>query len=128
MTAWIPAGHTTRNSATKPRRHTLFARHRRDLIDAMDRVQVAQAQVIQVLVDEVEFLRYMLLNRPHMHPLNAAAAPLAGEPSDRPMWLSEEEEELLNLRLQDHISQTDLDALQSELGIELDTEYLEPSE
>ncbi len=96
----------------------------------MDRVEVAHNKVIQVLVDEVEFLRYLLLNRPHMHPLNPAMAPAEGDAPapDRPMWLSEEEEDILALRLADHISQTDVDALESELGLHIDADYLEPSE
>lgn len=99
------------------------------MLDSFERERAATQQVITVLVEEVEFLRYLLLNRPHMHPLNPAMQATEPDPANDDMrkWLSEEEEELLALRLGDHISQSDIEALESALGLDVHTE-LEPSE
>lgn len=98
----------------------------------MERERAAWRMVVTVLADEVEYLRYMVTQTPHMSPalrnLTATEAPppaADGDAGVRP-YLSEEEEELLALRLHDHIDETRLHELAEELDIPVPR--LEPDE
>lgn len=110
----------------------MFRKHRDDLLDAMERERAAWKMVVTVLADQVEFLRYQVTQTPHMSQalnsltadLPAPAAPAVGD-EFRP-YLTEEEEELLALRLNDHIDEADLRELAAELNIPVPS--LEPDE
>lgn len=100
----------------------MFASHRRDLIDAQAKESAALKMVITVLADQVEFLRFQLTQRPHMSAsLHAVAegAPPAEDPREegRKMYLSEQEEEILALNLEGHLTGIDLDRLASEFDL-----------
>ena len=74
---------------------------------------------IDVLAEQVEWLRWQLTQTPHMsqvlRPENPAAQP---EPeAGFPLFLSEEEEDLLALRLNEHITESDLEAIRGELRL-----------
>lgn len=96
--------------------------HRADLIEAQEKTLKAQKMVIDVLAEQVEWLRYQLSGMPHVGSTTAGL-----NPTDQPVaevagrkYLSEEEEDLLALRLNEHITDEDLRALSSELGIDAD--------
>lgn len=76
---------------------------------------------IDVLAEQIEWLRWQLTQTPHMSEiLRPAATPadtqLLPEPGG-PMWLSEEEEDLLALKLNDHLDREDVEAIRSELRL-----------
>lgn len=109
----------------------MFRRHRQDLLDAMERERAAWRMVVTVLADQVEYLRYMATQAPHMSPAlrnltSEAPAPAAAAAEDVRPYLTEEEEELLALRLNDHIDETRLRELADELDIPVP--QLEPDE
>lgn len=110
----------------------MFRKHRDDLLDAMERERAAWKMVVTVLADQVEFLRYQVTQTPHMsaalRDLAEKPAMAATPPADdgfRP-YLTEDEEELLALRLNDHIDEADLRELAAELNIPVPS--LEPDE
>lgn len=77
--------------------------------------------VVTVLADQVEFLRYMATQTPHMSAAlrNITTDPASTPPVDdgfRP-YLTEDEEELLALRINDHIDEVELRRLAEELEI-----------
>lgn len=74
---------------------------------------------VRILADQVDFLRYMLTQVPHMSPVlqEAMGQPLPAVDDGFRPYMSEEEEELLALRLNDHISEQDLAALAEELQL-----------
>lgn len=96
----------------------------------MERERAAWKMVVTVLADQVEFLRYMATQTPHMSPAlhsltaDPAAAPEAAD-GYRP-YLTEDEEELLALRLGEHIDETRLREIAEELNIPVPS--LEPDE
>jgi len=100
----------------------MFRKHRDDLLDAMERERAAWKMVVTVLADQVEFLRYQVTQTPHMSPAlrDLAEQPTMGAvPVDdgfRP-YLTEDEEELLALRINDHVSEVELRKLAEELDI-----------
>ena len=74
---------------------------------------------IDVLAEQVEWLRWQLTQTPHAaeitRPRNPSAQP---EPETGfPLFMSEEEEDLLALRLNEHISESDLEAIRGELRL-----------
>lgn len=109
----------TPSLAPNPRRYTLFARHRADLKEAQEAEVRALRMTIDVLAEQVEWLRWQLTQTPHMSnvlkPVNPTAQPDIED--DFPKWMSEEEEDLLALQLNEHITQHDLEAIRSELRL-----------
>lgn len=108
----------------------MFRKHRDDLLDAMERERAAWKMVVTVLADQVEFLRYQVTQTPHMsaalHTLtDPAAVPPPVADGFRP-YLTEDEEELLALRINDHIDEVELRKLAEELDIPVPS--LEPDE
>jgi hypothetical protein len=108
----------------------MFSRHRDDLLRAFEAEREATQQTIRILADQVDYLRYMVMNQPTMTAAQAVSQPAVNvDPNFRP-YLTEDEEELLALRLNDHISESDLRAIQEELAdvIQLPTPQLEADE
>ena len=111
----------------------MFRNHRDDLLASMEREREAMQQTIRILADQVDYLRFMATRVPHMSPVLAdQLAPIPDEedfsgPEEgfRP-YLSEEEEELLALRLNDHISDVELANLREEVGKVIPLPSLEP--
>lgn len=75
--------------------------------------------VIDVLAEQVEWLRWQLTQTPHMSqvlkPVNPTDQPLVED--DFPKYLSEEEEDLLAMRLNDHLTENDVEQIRSELRL-----------
>lgn len=95
--------------------------------------------MITVLADQVEWLRWQLNQKPHMspalHDLHMQVEPQFPRPEEIPgfdpdfkPYLSEEEEELLALNINEHINDQELQALRDEvakvipLPVSLDTD------
>ena len=115
----------------------MFRRHRDDLLAAQENERRAKDQVITVLADQVEWLRWQLNDKAHMspalHELHTQERPQFPTPEDIPgfdpdfkPYLSEEEEELLALNLNQHISDAELAALREEIGKVIPFPNLEP--
>lgn len=94
-------------------------KHRADLKEAHAGEIKAMRDTILVQADMIDYLRSKLDGHayvPQRTPaLNPTAQPPA-EPGER-KWLSEEEEELMALRLNGHISELELAQLQDRLGM-----------
>lgn len=99
---------------------TLFRKHRDDLLASMEREREAWRMVVTVLADQVEYLRYMVTKTPHLSPalrnLTAGETQPVGDAGTRP-YLTEDEEELLALRINEHIDDARLRELAKELNI-----------
>jgi hypothetical protein len=97
----------------------MFRRHRDDLLSAQENERRAKDQVITVLADQVEYLRYLVSQQPHMSPALRGVTletPEAPEADGFRPWMSEEEEEMLALNLNEHITDADLEALRGEVA------------
>lgn len=97
----------------------MFGSHRRDLKEAHDRHVRDLYKLVDVLAEQVDYLRAQLNGVGYIKPGTPAANPThqpVAEPG-QPMFLSEEEEELMALRLHDHISEYDLENLRAELDL-----------
>lgn len=105
----------------------------------MEREREAWRMVVTVLADQVEYLRFMATKTPHMSPAlrdlhaqDKAQVPtpetLPGfDPDFRP-YMTEEEEELLALRINEHINDAELEALRGEVAKVIPLHALEPDE
>jgi len=97
----------------------MFSRHRNDLKEAHAAEVAALKMAIQVLADQIDWLRYQLAKEPYIAPSTPAANP-TGQPETDPgvrAYLSEEEEEALALHLNGHINEQELRSIQEELGL-----------
>ncbi len=99
----------------------MFNRHRQDLKEAHEAVVKAMRDTILVQADMIDYLRskadghaYVPMRTPALNPSNQPVAD--PDPGSR-KWLSEEEEELLALQLNGHISELELARLQEGLGM-----------
>jgi hypothetical protein len=105
----------------------VFRRHRDDLLAAQENERIAMNKVITVLADQVEWLRWQLNKAPHMSPalrdLHMQTAPVMPTPDTLEgfdpnfvPYMTEEEEEMLALRINDHITDLELEALRGEVA------------
>lgn len=103
--------------------------HREDLLAAQENERKALNMVITVLADQIEWLRWQHDKAPHfstaMRGLTSEQLAPADEPDFNP-FMSEEEEELLALRLNDHINDQELQTLREEVGKVIPLPRLEP--
>jgi hypothetical protein len=100
-------------------RSTLFASHRRDLKEAHEQHVKALMKLVEMLAEQVDYLRAKLDGHPHI-PASAPSANPSGLPAPqpgRPLFLSEEEEDLMALRINEYIDDQDLAELQSQLNL-----------
>jgi hypothetical protein len=115
----------------------VFRRHRDDLLAAQENERIAMNKVITVLADQVEWLRWQLNKTPHMslalHELHQQTGPVMPTPQSLPgfdpdfkPYMSEEEEELLALRINEHINDQELEALRGEVAKVIPLASLEP--
>ena len=106
----------------------MFRPHRDDLIAAQEKERLAWNATITILCDQIEFLRFQLLKAPHQSPglqqVYSNFAEDEDEEKRRKMYLSEEEEDMLALRLNDHLDTDDMERLASQF----DLPHLEVSE
>lgn len=97
----------------------MFSRHRDDLKEAQAQTIKALQDSIIILADQVEYLRAQVDGRPHVYSgtpsVNPSAQPAVED--GFPKYLSEEEEELLALRLNDHINDLELEQLRADLRL-----------
>lgn len=74
---------------------------------------------IDVLAEQVEWLRWQLTQTPHMSQVlrdeNPTEQPLVED--GFPKYLSEEEEDLLAMRLNDHLTESDVEQIRAELRL-----------
>lgn len=110
----------------------MFGSHRRDLKEAHERHVAALEKLAIVLSDQVDWLRWQLSEKPHVGPNLFPAEPVeeAG-PLPEKKYLSEEEEDILALHLNDYLSDSDLKELEGQLGHALNVtqlHQLEPDE
>lgn len=118
---------TTLRSATNGNEEaTLFASHRRDLKDAHEAHVKALMKLVEMLAEQVDYLRAKLDGHPHIPVTRPALNPSSlPEPvAGHPLYLSEEEEDMLALQLNDHITDLDLENLRTQLNLPA----LEPDE
>lgn len=98
----------------------------------MERERAVWRMLVTVLADEVEYLRFMATQQPHMstalRTLTSEAPEAPEADSDFRPYLTEEEEELLALRLNEHIDEQQLRELQEEIGKVIPLPDLEPDE
>lgn len=104
----------------------MLGSHRRDLKDAHAEHVKALMKLVEMLAEQVDYLRAKLDGHPHISPSAPASNPSAQpEPlAGHPMYLSEEEEDLLALRVNDYITDPDLEELRTQLNLP----SLEPDE
>lgn len=102
----------------------MFARHRKDLIDAQERTIKAMQDSIMILVDQVEYLRAQVDGKPHVSMARVAVNPTNQPPAEEGFkkYLSEEEEEAMALHLNGHISDAEL----ADLRMQFNMPSLEP--
>lgn len=105
-----------KRSASVDPGHDLYA----DLKAAHERETRAWRAVVDVLAEQVEFLRTQIPGRAHYSQTvsRAAGADVSME-MGTPLHLTEEEEELLALRVNERITQDELRQLQDELGLDI---------
>jgi hypothetical protein len=100
----------------------LFARHRADLKDAHEAHVRSLNALVDVLAEQVEYLRGIIAQQQHLFPQNLRPLNPSGlvpvEGVEDPMYMSEEEEEILALRQFDHITDQDVERLRGELGLQ----------
>lgn len=93
----------------------MFGSHRRDLKESHEAHVKSLMKLVEMLAEQVDYLRAKLDGHPYIGAsvpsLNPSGLPPAPEGFDGPKYLSEEEEDLLALRLNEHISQDVLDEL-----------------
>lgn len=109
----------------------MLGTHRRDLKESHAETIRQMERMIVLLSDEVDYLRHLLDQKAYIRPSTPAANPsglVPAEPGQK-LWLSEEEEDILALRLNDYLDDSDLRDLESLTGapIRLAPE-LEPDE
>lgn len=100
-------------------------KHREDLKEAQQQTIAAMRDTILVQADMIDYLRAKLEGHGYVPQrttaINPASQPSAdrtpGDPESPKKWLSEEEEELLALNLNGHLSDLELASLQQELGL-----------
>jgi len=97
-------------------------KHRDDLKEAQAQTIKAMQDTIIVQADMIDYLRAKLDGHAYVAPRTQAINPTKQPPAEEApagkMWLSEEEEEILALNMQGHISDLELQRLREELGME----------
>jgi type I site-specific restriction endonuclease len=100
----------------------MFSSHRRDLKEAHAKHVEALEKLAIVLSDQVDWLRWQLSQKAHvsppLFPKEEEEQTHAKEQAAR-KWLSEEEEDILALRMNDYLTDADLQELEADLGIPL---------
>ncbi len=103
----------------------MFDRHRRDLKEAHAETIKQMERIIIILTDEVDYLRYKLGQPPVQRPVVDAVE----DAQPRKMWLSEEEEDILAMQMNDLLNSEDMKRIESTLGAPLTlVNELEPDE
>jgi len=100
-----------------------------DILAANERTVKAMRDTIIVLHEQIEYLRAKLDGQAFVSAATVAANPTEQVPADAegPKWLSEEEEELLALKLNGYIDEGQMRSKMEELGITTNLHVL-PSE
>lgn len=115
----------------------MFRRHRDDLIASFEREREAMQQSIRILADQVDYLRYQVAvsgqgGGAHMSPvleeLKGNDFNLTADDDGFRPYMTEEEEELLAMRLNDLITEQDLREIQEDLAPVIKLPTLEPDE
>lgn len=102
----------------------MFANHRRDLKEAHAETIKQMERMIVALSDEIDYLRHLLDDRAYVRPSTPAANPsalLPATPGEK-LYLSEEEEEALALKMNGYIDEADWGEIESQLGVEITTD------
>lgn len=95
--------------------------HRADLKEAHEREVAALKLLVEMLAEQVDYLRATIAQRPYVNPRAAQPVnPSQLQPAvpGEPAYLTEEEEEILALRELDHITDSDVEHLREQLGLE----------
>lgn len=99
----------------------MFRPHRADLKEAHEKHVESLMKLVEMLADQVDYLRAVIAQRPYVNPATVQALnPSSLEPvvPGGPSYLTEEEEDILALREFDHISDADVEHLREQLGLE----------
>lgn len=94
--------------------------HRADLKEAHEREVAALKLLVEMLAEQVDYLRAIIAQRPYVNPRAAQPAnPSQLQPAvpGEPAYLTEEEEEILALREFDHLDDADVERLRATLGL-----------
>lgn len=83
-------------------------------------------KLVEMLAEQVDYLRAKLDGHPHIPATRPALNPSEQPPmqAGHPLFLSDEEEDMLALRLNDYITDPDLEELRAQLNLP----SLEPDE